>query len=533
MIAHKGDNRPGRQTYNRPAFRATLILLTGMVLCWGTPRLAAAADQTNLPTTLPELRAKIAEITGQPRYKAAMWGIKIVQLATRKVVYEQNAEKLFSPASNSKLYTMALALDRLGPDYQIRTSLYAAEKPDGNGTLTGDLVIYGRGDPAINARRAGGDIFRALEPLVAALTNAGVKRIQGDVVGDESYFHGPPLGGGWEWEDLQSYYGAELSALTINDNALQVVVKPGLEAGAPCWVSLVPATTYLSISNRTHTLAKGARRSIALYRPLGENVLYVSGSMAVDDASAFTDDVAIHQPAGLFASWFKEALLRQGIEVTGRARSVNWLDREIQPVDWTRWQELGALTSLPVRELLAEVLKPSQNLYTDLLLAQVGMAQLKGRAPGSEETAEQDGVRALRTFLTEAGIPRSETALNEGSGLSRNNLCTPKATVHLLEFMNAHKYSAVYSNALPIAGVDGTLRRRMKGTAAEGKVHAKTGTLSAANSLSGYVTTAAGEPLAFSLMLNRYQGGEAGTAKTADLDTIAALLAGFTGRTDQ
>ena len=190
------------------------------------------------------------------------------------------------------------------------------------------------------------------------------------------------------------------------------------------------------------------------------------------------------------------------------------------------------MTSLPVRELLAEVLKPSQNLYTDLLLAQVGMAQLKGRAPGPEETAEQDGVRALRAFLTEAGIPRSETALNEGSGLSRNNLCTPNATVHLLEFMHAHKYSAIYSNALPIAGVDGTLRRRMKGTAAEGKVHAKTGTLSAANSLSGYVTTAAGEPLAFALMLTRYQGGDAGTAKTADLDAIAALLAGFTGRTD-
>ena len=175
-------------------------------------------------------------------------------------VFEQNPQKLFSPASNSKLYTVALALDRLGADYRIKTSLYAKAKPNRSGTLKGDLIVYGRGDPTINARLNGGDIYQALEPLVRALTNAGVKRITGDLVGDESYFHGPPFGSGWAWDDLEYYYGAEISALTINDNTLQAVVKPGARIGAPCQLALLPATAWLTFSNRTETVEKGATR---------------------------------------------------------------------------------------------------------------------------------------------------------------------------------------------------------------------------------------------------------------------------------
>lgn len=493
---------------------------------------ALAAESNNAPATVAELRQRIQELTSHPRYQAAMWGIKILNLDTHQLVFAQNAEKLFSPASNSKLYSMALALDRLGPDYRIRTSMFARAKPDANGVLASDLLVYGRGDPTLTLKRNGGDIHRALQPLVSALTNAGVRQIKGDLIGDESFLHGDPYGAGWEWEDLQSYYGAEISSLTINDNTLQVIIKPGAEVGQPCRISFAPATDFLVVSNRTHSLPKGAKRSLSLHRSLGENVLYVSGGLAVDDAQAFTDDVTVHGPARLFVELLRETLQRAGLTVTGRVRSVNWLDREVEPVDWSLWKELAGLDSPPLSELLMEVMKPSQNLYTDLLLEHVGMVQLKGTPLNAGETSEEAGIHALRAFLAEVKIPRGEVSFNEGSGLSRNNLTTPNATTALLTFMNHHKYREAYYNALPIAGVDGTLRRRMKGTVAEGKLRAKTGTLSGANSLAGYVTTAAGEHLAFCLMLNRFQGGEPDRAKTADLDAIAVMLAGFTGKTE-
>jgi D-alanyl-D-alanine carboxypeptidase/D-alanyl-D-alanine-endopeptidase (penicillin-binding protein 4) len=206
---------------------------------------------------------------------------------------------------------------------------------------------------------------------------------------------------------------------------------------------------------------------------------------------------------------------------------VNWLDRQACPMDYSRLVELGGVESLPMHDLAREVQKPSQNLYTDLLLAHVG-ERMRAADSRPNETSEDLGVRELNKFLAEAGIQKGETFFEEGSGLSRDNLAAPNATVTLLQFMSRHKCAGDYLAALPIAGVDGTLRNRMKGTPAAGNVRAKTGTLHWANSLSGYLTTAGGERLAFSLMLNRYY--ELRPAR-GDLDTIAVLLAGFTGRT--
>lgn len=453
--------------------------------------------------------------------------MKIVSLDTGKPVFEHNPQKLCSPASNCKLYTVALALDRLGADYRIKTSLYANARPDGSGQLAGDLILYGRGDPTINARLHGGDIDKALEPLVAVLTNAGVKSVAGDLVADESYFRGPPFGSGWAWEDLDYYYGAEISALTINDNVLAITVKPGAQAGAPCRVAPSPPTPWLTFSNRTVTVTNDERRTIRFYRPLAENVIYVSGQMPLGD-TGYTNEVTMHNPAGLFGSLFQQALARHGIKVAGKVRAISWLDRQAQPLDCTQLVELGYVESLPMRDIAREVMKPSQNLYTDLLLAHVGE---KARSADSrpDATSEQLGVRALNGFLAEVGIPRGETFFEEGSGLSRDNLACPNATVALLRFMSRHKCASDYIAALPIAGVDGTLRNRMKGTPAAGNVRAKTGTLRWANSISGYVTTAAGEHLVFSLMLNRYYELR---PSRGDLDAIVVLLAGFTGRTD-
>ena len=351
--------------------------------------------------------------------------------------------------------------------------------------LKGDLIVFGRGDPTITGRLHGNDLAAALDPLVRALTNAGVKRIAGDVIADESYFRGPPFGSGWTWDDLQYYYGAEISALTIHDNTLKVSVKPGPKVGAPCQLSLSTAADLVTFSNRSSTVEKGARRSINFYRPINENVVYVSGQIPLDDPGA-SEDLTIHDPANLFLTLFKQALGRHEIKVNGKFRTVNWLDREANPLDCEQMVELGFVESLPLREIAREVMKPSQNLYTDLLLAHVGE---KYRDRDSRRNSEDLGVRELDKFLGEAGVKRGEVLFEEGSGLSRNNLTTPNATIALLQYMSQRPSAEAYLESFPIAGVDGTLRNRMKGTSAAGNVRAKTGTLRWANALSGHVTT--------------------------------------------
>ena len=502
-----------------------LLLLAALAVT-----LACSFAQTQPPATLAELQQRLTEQVNHPRFAAASFGVKIVSLDTGKTLFEHDAGKYFSPASNSKLYTVALALDRLGGDYRIKTSLYSVNRPDPAGLLKGPLIVYGRGDPTINARLHGGDIYRALDPLVRALKQAGVKRIAGDLIGDDSFIHGPPYGSGWAWDDMQNYYGAEISALTINDNTLQVIVQPGASNGAPCRIEVSPATQYLKVRNRTQTVA-GGRRSLNFYRPIEANELYVTGQLPLGDTN-YVDDVTMHNPAGLFVSFFREALARQGIRVSGRTRTANWLDQQANPRDWSKLYELGHVESLPMRAIAREVQKPSQNLYTDLLLAHIGA--LEQRKEGHWfQTTEDVGIRELRKFLERAGVPRGAVQFEEGSGLSRNNLTTPNATIALLQYRSRHAEAEAYQNALPIAGLDGTLRNRMKGTPAAGNVRAKTGTLRWAISLSGHVKSAAGERLIFSLMLNRYNAPDNEPTGRAEIDKIAAMLAGFTGRSDK
>jgi D-alanyl-D-alanine carboxypeptidase/D-alanyl-D-alanine-endopeptidase (penicillin-binding protein 4) len=498
-----------------------------LLLVWLIP---SARALTNQPaTTLVELQNRLFEYVSQPKFDAGLFGVKIVSLDSGKTIFEHNANKLFSPASNCKLYTVALALNQLGGDYRIRTSLYAASQPNRFGTLKGDLIVYGRGDPTLNERLHSNDIFQALEPLVAVLTNAGVKRISGDLIGDESFFRGPPYGSGWDCEDLQFYYGAEVSALTINDNILKLSVKSGGQVGAPSKLSLLPATRYLILSNRTETVAAGGKRDIQFYRAPGENIVYVSGLLPLDD-KGYTNEVTMHNPAGLFVTFFKEALAKHGIKVDGKLRTMTWLDRQIRPFGLDKMVELGSVESPPMRDLAREIHKLSQNLYTDLLLAHLGaLAPATNGLTG--KTSEESGIGQLNAFLLRAGIPGGDVHFEEGSGLSRNNLATPNASVALLKSMSRHAEAAAYRDSLPIAGVDGSLKNRMKNTVAAGNVHAKTGTLRWANSLSGYVTTAAGEHLAFSIMLNRFVP-DANVAARDEVDAIAVMLAGFKARSD-
>jgi len=519
----RGRVIPAARWCHALAFSLLLVLSASSQPARVTPKPELAP-----PATVAELQERLAAHVSQPSFNAALWGVKVVSLDSGTTLFETNAAKFFSPASNTKLYTIALALDRLGQDYRIQTSLYAKARPDATGTLAGDLLVYGRGDPVINARLHGGDLLSALAPLVSALTNAGVHRITGDLVGDTSFFRGPEFGSGWSWDDQEYYYGAEISALTINDNTVQLTVKPAGSPNLPCRLTLTPAAPGLTLSNRTVTVAKEGSRSVHCYRLPNENLVYVSGQVPLEDAG-YTTDLTLHNPAGLFVSLYREALARSGITVAGQIRTVTWLHRQAAPLEWNSLVELGSCESLPMRDLAREVLKPSQNLYADLLLAHVGEKRRATDTP-AERTSEALGIRELSQFLVQAGVKRGDVQFEEGSGLSRDNLTTPNATIALLQFMNRHSAGEIYKQSLPIAGVDGTLRSRMKDTPAAGNLRGKTGTLHWANSLSGYVTTAAGEHLAFSLMLNRYFNPNPERSGRNELDVIAVMLAGLNER---
>jgi D-alanyl-D-alanine carboxypeptidase/D-alanyl-D-alanine-endopeptidase (penicillin-binding protein 4) len=551
----------------KPNIKPLAVVLVALHTLGTVGALALPAHQQHTsahsPETLSSLRDRIAAHIAQPRFAPAAWGVKIVSLDTGKTVFEHNPQKYFNPASNAKLYTAALALERLGVDHRIKTSLYSTSKPEASGVLKGDLIVYGRGDPTMAARLNGGDYFKGLEPLVTQLVNAGVRRVDGDLIGDESYFAGPPFGAGWEWDDLQAYYGAEVSSLTLNDNALDLFVKPADRGGIPCRITTGPPTSFVTVINRTQTAPKGAESRIVVYRPVGENIIYVSGRLSIDN-TGYYGAIAVHNPAGLFASLLKEALYRRGIVVTGRTRVIDWKYREVTPFDFSKLIELGSVESMPMGDIVRETLKPSQNLWAQLLLLQVGetsrypitaagvtvnssirasesaASALEANDARAGRTSEELGVDALNDLLSSIGVRKGDVLLEEGSGLSRKDVITPEATVALLGYASKARWSDVYRNALPIAGVDGTLQNRMKGTAAAGNVRAKTGTLRYVYTLSGYVTTAAGERLAFSIMLNNYnaersdssaaQTPVASTAPRDEMDAIAIMLAGFTGR---
>lgn len=495
-----------------------------------TPTPTPSVRVANTTRTLQALQTSISEVLRRPELEAAIVGIKVVSLDSGKVLFEENAKKLLRPASNMKLYTVAAAMDRLTPDYRFQTSVYATSRPNSSGVLHGDLTIYGRGDPSIAARFNSGDYFKGINDLAAQIAAAGVKRVEGDLVGDETYFEGAPYGSGWNWEDLHWWYGAEVSSLTINDNALDLLIKPGVDVGQPAVITTGPPDPLLKIVNKVVTGQRSSRRDLNMYRTLNSDILEIAGSIPLDDRG-FTAGIGMSHPALLFVYLLRTALAQRGVTVTGKSRTIppaNFLGVGPAPQPPTRI-EIASMQSPPFSLVAAQTLKPSQNLYTEIILRTLGkVAGPTATATNNIRSNEAAGLEVVKTFLKEAGVNVTPLSLTDGSGLSRNDMITPEASVQLLTYMSRHRYATVFREALPIAGVDGTLRNRMRGTVAENNVRAKTGSLSSAATLSGYVTTAAGENLVFSIMVNNYP--EDTEIRTLCIDPIAVLLASFAGR---
>ena len=455
-------------------------------------------------SALQQLQAEIEAILSDPLLAPSNVGIKVVSATTGEVLYENDADKLYHPASTMKLITAATALVKLKPDYRFHTTLYAAGIEDGY--VQGNIYLKGRGDPLF----ATDD----LEEMVERLVQFGVKDVDGDIVVDETYFDDITRGTGWMWDDgpIGGYY-SHLSALTINHNGVLVKVSPGVEVGDPAHVQLNPPTGYMEVVNEATTTAPLEKAELRIERqtePVAANVLTIRGTMTIGQAE-IPRHVDIIHPALYCGTLLKEVLAKNQITVQGVIR------RGEVPDDAA---EIANHVSPPLFLVVRGMNKPSDNLTAELLLKTIG-AEIKG-APGTSE----NGLQVINEFLSEIGMATTQSKLADGSGVSRYNLLSASMLTSLLVYMFQNfAVMPEYLVSLPIAGVDGTLSRRMKGTEAESVLRAKTGTMRGVTTLAGYTMTADREVLVFAMLMSHYVGSS--NPRRALQDKIGNALARF------
>lgn len=502
------------------------------------PKPAEAPPVSNTDSAA-ELGRNIERAIAESKFAFARWGVSVISLRDGRIVYARDADKPFTPASNMKVYTTGVALDLLGADYRWRTSVYAEAEPDAQGTIKGNLILYGRGAPDLSAR-AKQKAPDHLAQLADDLYKRGVRRVSGDLVGDESYFRGEPLGDGWLWNDVQWYFGAEVSALTVNSNETTLTITSSNKAGEPAALKLDTAHDRFRIINDTRTATRGAPLTIGVTRGLSDNELRVWGDFAAGGRS-YSVRLSVHEPALWAATMFRDTLRARGIAVDGEVRIIDARSRgssnnsngggEGEKSGSSRGVELASVQSRTLGEIARPTNKESLNLHAELILRTLGKERGEEFAPDPNPVTmrirgdDQAGVAVIRTWLERAGIRTSTLALHDGSGLSRLDRVTPEATAQFLAAIAKTSSAGVFRDSLPISGRDGTLRSRLNRAA--GRILAKTGTLTFTNSLSGYVTSADNEPLAFSIICNDETIKE---SSTEVIDEIAALLAGYSER---
>ncbi len=452
-------------------YRAAALLAIVLFFTWAA---AACAAEGALATQIDALLA-------DPNLDHGIQGVVVKSLKTGAVLYERNADITLIPASNMKLLVSAAALDRLGPAFTFRTEVLAAGNVRKGGVLSGDLVIKGEGDPTLST----GDLAAMAKQVKAS----GIAKVTGNLVVDDSAFDNQRLGWGWSWDDEPYYYSAQISALNLNRNTVDVYVQPGKTVGAKALVRTEPATNYMTIESTAVTGKADSTKSLWVYRKRGRNVITVSGSIPLGSKVTGPEEaITMEEPALYVGDVFKTELARAGVQVVGKV---------LAGKASASAKVVASATSPPMSEIIALLNKPSDNLIAEVLLKTLGL-KLKGK--GSTEA----GAQVEAEFLEQAGLDMSALRIVDGSGLSRLNLISARNLLALLEYMHKHKHAQFYIDSLPVAGVDGTLRNRMKGTPAEANVQAKTGYVSRVSSLSGYVKTKSGEPLAFSIVMNNH-----------------------------
>jgi D-alanyl-D-alanine carboxypeptidase/D-alanyl-D-alanine-endopeptidase (penicillin-binding protein 4) len=426
-----------------------------------------------------------------------------------------------------KLFTTAAGLEKLGPDFVFRTTVESESGPDAQGRVQ-KLHLVGRGDPSFcdepsaagrNPSEAKNHPCPTLQKLAEQLRAEGVLEVSGPLVADDSYFLWEPYLHGWAAEDLLWGYGATVSALAWNSNALELRIKPALKVGERAQVWLDPLADYYQLNNSLETSGAGTERRLFVERGPDSMRLDVWGQIPLD-AGETSERVAIAHPAQLVGELFRQALEEAGIAVRGgvQVREVTRLEAAIAsdtPLQLSPRVVLAEHDSQPLREIVKATNKESRNFYAEMLLRTLAR-EVEHRGGG------EDGLEVLKEFAQQVGAAQGETVFADGSGLSRDDLVTPETLVKLLIHMTGAPAFNVFFDSLPVAGVDGTLAGRFKGTRLEGRIHAKTGTLEQVNALSGYMDLPSAKRLAFSIIGNSHPlKGQEGAAT---LDQIALAV---------
>jgi D-alanyl-D-alanine carboxypeptidase/D-alanyl-D-alanine-endopeptidase (penicillin-binding protein 4) len=526
----------------RPAYKYSLLALLTLIALL-TVRLFGGQTKHNdtptkaAPAAKPE--AEKRETTTKPAGDAALagaidrvledkdagrarWGVFVMALKDGRVLYSRDADRLFTPASNMKVYTTAVALDLLGADYRWRTSVYANKQPDAGGVIDGDLILYGRGAPDF-VSRPNGDA-PSLTALADQVYQAGVREIRGNIIGDNSYFRGELFGEGWQWNDIQWYFGAEPSALSIDENSVEVTIAPA-KPGGNASVVVNPNSSPVHLTNTTKTGERDETTAIGIVRDLSSNEVHIWGDFPVN-GRAFSAFLSVHDPASWAANLLRQALISRGVKVTGEGRSRDFRADNGGVFDPQKSFEVAHEESEPLGKIVYRTNKESNNLFAELILRTLGKERgslapdpdpRKNRERGDDDA----GTAVVRSWLESRGITTKGLAIRDGSGLSRLDLITPETTGRLLAAIANTSSAMVFHESLPVAGRDGTLNSRLKPLT--GRIAAKTGTLTYTHSLSGYATTLGNDTLIFSIMCNDATAGDHGALRI--IDEIAAAIA--------
>jgi serine-type D-Ala-D-Ala carboxypeptidase/endopeptidase (penicillin-binding protein 4) len=488
--------------------------------CNPVPRVKKAPEPSANAAT-KRFAARADALLGAKLASKGEWGLLIVDAETGATLYEQNAEKYFVPASNMKLFTTALALAKLGPDYRFHTTIETRGTISPEGTLAADLVLIGRGDPNLSNRKFpfewkeefDGEPEKVLVELSDRLVAKGLKEISGDVVGDDSYFPRERYPSGWEIDDMIWEYGAAISAIVVDDNTVALTLTPGENADDPVTAVVSPATPDFTVENDVKTSAAGTKPDLTLTREPGANLVVVKGTLPAKSTPRKLV-LAIEEPAQHAAVLLKRLLEERGIKVEGVARA-----RHEQTTSPDTATVLAEHISVPLGDSVKLINKISQNLHTEMLLRTVA------RQNGPWNTPE-DLMKFPADFYATAGIAPEDVIQTDGSGLSRHDLVTPRAVVALLKYAQVQPWFDPYYASLPIAGIDGTLEDRMKNSPVTGRIHAKTGSVEHVRTLSGFAETLGGRKLIFSFLSNN-QGGKNHEAADALSGLCLAMIEEF------
>lgn len=448
-------------------------------------------SQTAAYFSLNELRSQLDDAFNDPNFNNAFWGVFIKSLKTGDVIYKRNQDKLFIPASLMKLFTSSSALLLLGSDFQYSTDIYIDGVID-RGVLKGDLIIRGSGDPTLSGRFIEKECTQVFVAWADSLLARGIKKIDGNIIGDDNIFDDVGLGNGWSWDLRNKWFAAPSGALSFNENLIEIEVTPTLP-NFPALLSFSPETKLYTFANKVITVEDGYSEDIEVYKKNDSDIFTVMGTLK-ENSQRVKVFATVDNPTQYAVTVFQEVLETKGITLGGYAFDNDEINRDL---DYTEYELLFSNQSPKLKDIIYELNKKSNNFFAEQLLKTLGHEIYNY---GTTE----NGVKACKELFKVMGINPENLIYADASGLSRLNLVTPKQIVNLLEYMyKSNEFNSFYES-LPVAGMDGTMIDRMTKTKAEGNVRAKPGLLNGVRALSGYLKTADNEPLAFSIIVNNY-----------------------------